>query len=195
MSEEKIVVQNLTNNNITYIDDNGGLKRRFVFRAQQSIPMDKDIIDRMSYDTGGARLLKEFLSVKNEEVRESIGIPGDQIEYDWTSKDVIELLKNGEEDALKDALDFAPQGIIDMIVDEAVALPLSDRNKVEIITEMTGCNVESMISNKLNYEKAMNATSEKIVEKPSKRRIAKKAEPGHRVQSAKEIEASEQASK
>lgn len=194
MSEEKIVVQNLTNNNITYIDDNGGLKRRFVFRAQQSIPMDKDVINRMSYDTGGARLLKEFLSVKNEEVRESIGVPNDQIEYDWTSKDVIELLTNGEEDALKDALDFAPQGIIDMIVDEAVEMPLSDRNKIEIITEMTGRNVENMISNKLNYEKAMSATSEKTAEKPSKRRTAKKAEPGRRVQSAKEIEANEQVS-
>lgn len=184
MDSTKIAVQNLTNNDVVYIDDNGGIVRRMVFHAQQTIPVEKDVIERMQYDTGGAVLLKDFLSVKDEDMRESIGVPSDQIEYNWTKDDVKKLLTSGEEDALRDALDFAPQGIIDMIIDMAVAMPLNDRNKVEIIAEATGRNIEMMINNKLQYEKAF----EKTPEKATQRRTATKAQPGRRVPSQKELE-------
>lgn len=184
MDNTKIAVQNLTNNDVVYIDDNGGIARRMVFHAQQTIPVEKEVIERMQYDTGGAVLLKDFLSVKDDDMRTDIGIPADQIEYNWTKEDVKNLLTSGEEDALRDALDFAPQGIIDMIIDMAVAMPLNDRNKVEIIAEATGRNIEMMINNKLQYEKA----SEKASEKATQRRTTPKAQPGRRVPSQKELE-------
>ncbi len=184
MDNTKIAVQNLTNNDVVYIDDNGGIARRMVFHAQQTIPVEKEVIERMQYDTGGAVLLKDFLSVKDDDMRTDIGIPADQIEYNWTKEDVKNLLTSGEEDALRDALDFAPQGIIDMIIDMAVAMPLNDRNKVEIIAEATGRNIEMMINNKLQYEKA----SEKAPEKATQRRTTPKAQPGRRVPSQKELE-------
>lgn len=184
MDNTKIAVQNLTNNDVVYIDDNGGIARRMVFHAQQTIPVEKEVIERMQYDTGGAVLLKDFLSVKDDDMRTNIGIPADQIEYNWTKEDVKNLLTSGEEDALRDALDFAPQGIVDMIIDMAVAMPLNDRNKVEIIAEATGRNIEMMINNKLQYEKA----SEKAPEKATQRRTTTKAQPGRRVPSQKELE-------
>lgn len=184
MDNTKIAVQNLTNNDVVYIDDNGGIIRRMVFHAQQTLPVEKEVIERMQYDTGGAILLKDFLSVKDEDMRSSIGVPADQIEYNWTKKDVKELLTSGEEDALRDALDFAPQGIVDMIIDMAVDMPLNDRNKVEIISEASGRNIEMMINNKLQYEKA----SEKAPEKTTQRRTTAKAQPGRRVPSQKELE-------
>lgn len=82
MSNEKILVQNLTDNDVIYIDDNGGINRRIVFHSQQTMPFEKDMIERMRYDRGGSVLLKDFLSVKDEDVRAEIGIPADQIEYD-----------------------------------------------------------------------------------------------------------------
>lgn len=184
MDNTKIAVQNLTNNDVVYIDDNGGVARRMVFHAQQTILVEKEVIERMQYDTGGAVLLKDFLSVKDEDMRADIGIPEDQIEYNWTKEDVKNLLTSGEEDALRDALDFAPQGIIDMIIDMAVAMPLNDRNKVEIIAEATGRNIEMMINNKLQYEKA----SDKAPEKNTQRRSTPKAQPGRRVPSQKELD-------
>ena len=184
MDNTKIAVQNLTDNDVVYIDDNGGIARRMVFHAQQTIQVEKEVIERMQYDTGGSILLKDFLSVKDEDMRADIGIPEDQIEYNWTKEDVKNLLTSGEEDALRDALDFAPQGIIDMIIDMAVDMPLNDRNKVEIIAEATGRNIEMMINNKLQYEKA----SDKAPEKNTQRRSTQKAQPGRRVPSQKELD-------
>jgi hypothetical protein len=43
--------------------------------------------------------------------------------------DVKELILNGSLDAWKDALDFAPAGVIDLIKDFSVKLPLTDYNK------------------------------------------------------------------
>lgn len=183
MEETRVAVQNLTNNDVVYIDDNGGISRRHVFHPQQSIQVEKSLIERMQYDRGGSVLLKDYLSVKDAEIKKEIGIPEDQIEYDWTDKDVRTLLTSGSEDELRDALDFAPQGIKDMIVDMAVNMPLQNRNKTEIIAEMTGRNIETMISNKLKVE----STSAPAAPKNTKRRAAK-AEPGRRVPSAKEVE-------
>lgn len=184
MDNTKIAVQNLTDNDVVYIDDNGGISRRMVFHAQQTIPVEKEVIERMQYDTGGSILLKDFLSVKDEDMRADIGIPEDQIEYNWTKEDVKNLLTSGEEDALRDALDFAPQGIIDMIIDMAVDMPLNDRNKVEIIAEATGRNIEMMINNKLQYEKS----TDKAPVKTAQRRSTPKAQPGRRVPSQKELD-------
>lgn len=179
MSNEKILVQNLTDNDVIYIDDNGGINRRIVFHSQQTMPFEKDMIERMRYDRGGSVLLKDFLSVKDEDVRAEIGIPSDQIEYDWTTADVKELLLNGSDDALRDALEFGPKAIQELIVSQAVAIPLGNRDKINIISEMTNKNLENMIKNKLEFEKDKEAPTPK-----SGRRV--KAEPGRRVQGAKE---------
>lgn len=180
MSEknEQIAVQNLTDNDVVYIDNDGGISRRIIFRGNQTINLPKDMIERMRYDRGGEHLLTDYLSVKDAEIREEIGIPDDQIEYNWEVSDVDNLLKNGSIDELKDALDFAPQAIRDLIIVRAVSLPLNDREKGSIITEMTGRNIESMISNKMAVDKQDGSGT-----KPTTgRRVTKKAETtGRRV--------------
>ena len=68
-------------------------------------------------------------------------------EYFMTEADVINMLQNGSVDELKDALDFAPTGVVQIIKDQAVALPIYDMRKRQAILEMTGFDVTSAITN------------------------------------------------
>lgn len=175
MAEDKVMVRNLTNNDVVYIDNNGGISSRIVFHGQQEMPISKDLLDRMRYDIGGSTLVRDYLSVKDEAFREEIGVPEDQIEYDYKQEDVIKLLKDNNIDAIADALDFGPLGIKEMIVDEAVMLPINNRDLMVLIYEKTGRNVELMIKNQEELTKARAEAGEPEKSVNSKRRVAVKS--------------------
>lgn len=175
MAEDKVMVRNLTNNDVVYIDNNGGVSSRIVFHGQQEMPISKDLLDRMRYDIGGSTLVRDYLSVKDEAFREEIGVPEDQIEYDYKQEDVIKLLKGNNIDAIADALDFGPLGIKEMIVDEAVMLPINNRDLMVLIHEKTGRNIELMIKNQEELMKAKAEAGEPEKAINSKRRVAVKS--------------------
>lgn len=52
----------------------------------------------------------------------------------------------GTLDGLKDALEFGPDGIKDLIIDRAIELRLPDTNKINIISQFTGKDVMNMIN-------------------------------------------------
>lgn len=62
---------------------------------------------------------------------------------------------HGDINVLKDALDFAPLGIVETIIDRAVALRIPDNNKREAIHEMTKRDITGMINNQLELEKVL----------------------------------------
>jgi len=64
-----------------------------------------------------------------------------------SEEDVVKMLQQGSLDELKDALDFAPKGVIQIIKDKAVELPIYDMLKRQAILEMTGFNVTAAIEN------------------------------------------------
>lgn len=170
MSDKKmILVQNLTNDDVIYIDNDGGVERRIIFKPQQTQELPEDMIERMSYDIGGSRLLTDYLSVKDDEIRQRIGVPADQIEYDYTKEEVIANLKSNDLNVILDMLDFAPEGIIEMMVTEAVNLPITNRDVMKAISEKTGKNIEMMINNKEQYEK--ETKSDETQPEKSRRRV------------------------
>lgn len=172
--ENTVMVQNLTSNKVIYIDNDGGVTRRIQFAPQQKMELPRTMVDRMSYDQGGSTLLRNFLSVKDDEVRKNIGIPEDQVEYDYTEADVIKCLKENEIDVIADALDFGPLGIKELIAEQAVALPIENRTMMALITEKTGRDIEVMIKNREQFE----AGQEREEAPKSKRRVQhKKSEP------------------
>ena len=72
-------------------------------------------------------------------------------------------------DALHDALDFAPEGIIDLIVDKAIELRIPDINKRNLIQESTGKNITGMINTQIALEEALGADEKD--NKPKQRRV------------------------
>ena len=88
---------------------------------------------------------------------------------------------NKPEEYLLDALDFAPEGIIDLIEKRAIELELPNMNKRKAIMNKTGVNITKSIENHHAYD-SVNA-SDNVAQKRS-RRVKETAEdaPQRRVQ-------------
>lgn len=165
-----VEVQNLTDHTVVYKSFDG---IRRVFLGQQKKKIRAEELRQLNYSRGGSRLLKEFLSVKNKALAEEFNVSSDSFEheYNWTAQDVDDMLLSGSEDALKDALDFAPEGIIDLIVQRTVELKLNDVNKRQIISDKTGKDVNNMILQITEFEKA-NKTSGESSKQQKARRVS-----------------------
>ena len=81
------------------------------------------------------------------------------------------MLLHGTEDELADALDYAPIGIVETIVNKAVELRIPDMNKRKLIKEMTGKDV----SKKIGYVEILDADVENMNITPTRRRAEKAA--------------------
>ena len=93
-------------------------------------------------------------------------------EYFYTEEDIKHLLLDGSIDEFLDCLDFAPKGVIDILKDLAVSLPLNDMQKREAILKKTGFNVTNAIAIQ-NTKYDGEAESVENEEKAKKRRVAK----------------------
>ena len=177
-NNQKIKVTNRDNGHIGYtIPDLNNLTRTFAANETKEVTMNE--LRKLSYIPGGKVLLKDYLVLDNKEAIEELL---DQVEpeYFYTEEDVKNLLENGSLDALKDCLDYAPIGTIDLVKKLAVELPLNDVAKREAILEMTGFNIDSAIMvNKETHEdknnneptiRRVNTTQETVSEKPTGRR-------------------------
>ena len=75
------------------------------------------------------------------------------------------MLQTGSEDELADALDYAPLGVMETLVNRAVELRISDMNKRKLIKEMTGKDVSKMI----NYVEELDLDAPEHQEKVQRR--------------------------
>lgn len=105
-------------------------------------------LDKLTYQPGGPYLMANYLLIENEEALQKLGMETEP-EYYMTKDQVIDLIRNGSIDAWVDCLNFAPQGIIDMIKDLSVELPLNDVEKREALKNKTDFDVDAAIRNKL----------------------------------------------
>ena len=147
-----VKVLNRDNGTVTYsIPEMNGLRR--VFYAGETKEVTLEELEKLSYIPGGMALLKESLVIKdNPKIVEHV-IGHVEPEYNYTRTDVINLLKNGSLDEFLDCLDFAPNGVIELIKYYAVELPLNDVSKREAIFNKTGFNVDNAI--RIKKEAAM----------------------------------------
>lgn len=146
------------------IPDLGGLKRSFNQNETKEITMEE--LRKLSYSNGGAYIIKNCLRIDNEEaVAELLGET--EPEYYYSVEDVEKLLLQGSLDQLKDCLDFAPKGIIELVKEKAVSLKINDLSKREAIRKTTGFDVSQAI---MINEQSTEAADE--VEKTSTRRAA-----------------------
>lgn len=174
-----IKVTNRDNGHVGYtIPDLNNLTRTFTANETKEIPMIE--LRKLSYIPGGRMILKDYLVLDNQEAIEEL-LSEVEPEYYYKEEDVKKLLTEGSLDALKDCLDYAPVGTLDLVKKVAVELPLNDVAKRKAILEMTGFNVDSAIM--INEEtkeddnknetmvRRVNETKNEVV-KPAGRRTA-----------------------
>ncbi len=160
-----INVLNRDNGAVVYsIPEMNGLTR--VFHAGESKEVTFEELQKLSYIPGGMELLRDSLVIFNDEaVKELLGHV--ELEYSYTKDDIIKLMKYGSLDEFLDCLDFAPEGVKDLIKTFAVELPLNDVAKREAILDKLGFNVDNAIRIK-------NETAEPVEEEHVTQRRVKK---------------------
>ena len=146
------------------IPEMGNLRRSFASGETKEVTMDE--LRKLSYLSGGQALLDRYFVVSNEQaVTELVGDV--EPEYYYTDEDVKNLLLTGSLDELKDCLDFAPKGVIELVKKYAVELKINDISKRQAIKAATGFNVDMAVY--INEE-----TSEEKVEEKKERRVSTK---------------------
>ena len=91
-------------------------------------------------------IITRFLQVQDNEVLNSFNMRVEP-EYHMSERDVANLLVNGSLDEFLDALDFAPDGVMDLIKRMAISIPLMDMNKREALKKKTGLDVDAALRN------------------------------------------------
>ena len=161
-----IKVLNRDNGAVIYsIPEMNGLRR--VFQAGETKEITYEEIQKLSYIPGGIELLTDSLVIldNKEAINKILG--NVEPEYAYSREDIIKLMKTGSLDEFLDCLDFAPEGVKDLIKSIAVDMPLNDVAKREAIYEKTGFNVDNAIRIK-------NETMEPDeVHTPASRRVQK----------------------
>lgn len=141
--DTNVQVVNLVDHPVSYVLPELQVTRRFDPHEVKTLSIKE--LRSLNYKRGGRVLLHDYLSVKNNEFRKEIGISEDVIEYDYTVQDIDDILLNGDIDVLKDALEFGPKGIVELLKSRAVKLKIPDLAKRQAIKDIAGTDVHKQI--------------------------------------------------
>ena len=163
-----VQVQNLTDSPVVYNIPEDNIRRDFGPYEKKRIGVEE--LQKLYYQPGGSVLIRDFLRIEDKKMALEFGVDPDvyEHEYQWDKNKVDDVLLNGDIDVLCDALDFAPEGIVELIVQRAVDLRIPDVNKRQAIKKATHKDIDKMIINKTDLE---NAIGEKPQEERKTRRV------------------------
>lgn len=170
MSEKMVIVKNRSSNTVSYSIPEDGIRRHFSQGEEKTLPISE--MEKLTYRPGGAYLIANYLQIKDAEAIEKLGM-NIEPEYNMSVEDVRKLMIEGSLDAFLDCLDFAPAGVIQIIKDLSVKLPLNDVAKRKAIKDKTNFDVDRAIA---------NIQAEKAAELAEKGEVAESGEKKRRVQ-------------
>lgn len=145
MAEVKLVsITNRDSGHVGYSIPERGIQRSFAPQETKQIPLDE--LQQLQWVSGGNYILEHLLMINDKDALSALNMEVEP-EYFYTEADIRELLSPaGTLDQLKDALDFAPQGAIELIKKIAVETELPDTRKRKAISEATGFNIDNAIN-------------------------------------------------
>ena len=146
-----VKVTNRSDGSLSYNIPDLNLIRRFAYGETKELTVDE--LRKLSYIPGGQYLLDNDLYIENEDlVRELLGEV--EPEYSYSEADVRNLLVNG--------LDFAPDGVKDLVKKVAVETELNDVRKREAIMKQLNFDVTKAIEIKKDTETVDDENAETV---------------------------------
>ena len=145
MTERMVSVRNRNNGFTGYSIMDKGIRRQFAPGETKKISIEE--LKELQYQPGGEEMLANYLIVEDAEALKELNMEVEP-EYNLSETEIKELLLNGSLDQLEDFLNFAPDGAIEICKQYAVVTEVPDTRKRDLISKMTGFNVDSAI--KLN---------------------------------------------
>ena len=149
-------VRNRSAGMVVYSIPEKNIRREFASGETKKISFEE--LELLTYQAGGRTLMENFLQIQSDEATNNLNIHTEP-EYKMTDEEIKNLMLNGSMDAFLDCLDFAPVGVIDLIKQLAVSLPLNDMEKREAIKNKFGFDVTKAIENsKIDEEENISTT-------------------------------------
>lgn len=140
----KVYVTNRSVGLVVYNIPDMSIRREFNPNETKEVLVEE--IKKLSYQPGGKDLIENFLYVHDDSVINEIGMEPEQEYYISNPAQVAELIKNGSLDEFLDCLDFAPQGVIDLVKKISVELPIADYNKRKALKDKLGFDIDGAIA-------------------------------------------------
>ena len=132
---------------------------RRVFQPHETKEIEIDELTDVVSQPGGKELFYHYLMIEDNAVVRKVLNLTPQPEYELTEEQIPTWLVECSLDEFKDALDFAPEGVKDLIKTYAVKLPLNDLNKTNAIKEVLGFDVIAAINNNAESEADNKSTT------------------------------------
>ena len=164
-------VRNRSTSIVSYSVPDLKVKREFSAGEIKEIPQEELAI--LIQQPGGKVILTEYLQVNKEDIK-SLDIEEQEQEYFYNEEDIKRIMKFGTLDEFLDMLDFAPEGVMDMIKTYAIELPLSDLYKVNALKDKTGFDSTKALEN------SIDENGELQVANTPKRRVSNRTDSGEK---------------
>lgn len=169
------VIKNRSASVIVYSIPELGVRRSFAPGESKRITFEE--IEKLTYQPGGMNILTRFLQIQSDDVLNSIGARVEP-EYHMSENDVKNLLISGSLDQFLDVLDFAPDGVIDLVKRFSVELPLQNLEKRKALKEKIGLDVDAVLRHR---EEEKENPQDTILKTAPQRRVQSEATtPGRR---------------
>lgn len=165
------LVQNRSASMVCYTVPELNIRREFQPNEIKRIKFDE--LDQLINQPGGALLIQDYLMIDKPEVTQELSIETEP-EYYMSKDDIKNLILSGSLDQFLDCLDFAPEGVIEIIKEMAISLPMNDVEKRIALKNKTGFDVDAAIKNKMAEIADEGAAAEP--EAPHRRAPVKEAE-------------------
>ena len=176
MSDQLIKVTNRDNGFVGYQIPDMNISRNFAPRESKQIALSE--LKALQFVPGGEFTLRNLLVIDNRDALTALNMSDVEPEYHYTEDDVRKLVHEGSLDQLEDALNFAPEGVINLIKDIAVKEEVADMRKRQMIYDKTGFNVNNAIN--VNHIMADDSQSE-VEDDAPKRKAAPINQPAETV--------------
>lgn len=173
---QKVEVKNRSHSTVIYSLPEMSIRRQFTPGETKQLTLGE--LEALTYRPGGLNLIKDCLLIVDQGIANQIINQKIEPEYWLEEKGIVELLKNGSLDEFLDCLDFAPNGVIELIKVVATKLPLNDVEKRQALKQKTGYDLDRALLN-MRLVKEEEESAGKVEEVKAERRV-KPAEPGRR---------------
>lgn len=139
-------VKNRSASVVVYNITEDGIRRSFAPGEVKKVSYEE--LEKLTYQRGGMEILTRFLQVQSGDALQTFNMRVEP-EYHMSEQDIARVLTTGTLDEFLDMLDFAPDGVIDLVKKMAVnpKNPLQDYNKIEALKKKTGLDVAAALKN------------------------------------------------
>ena len=143
-TNKTVILQNRSRSTVVYKLDNPPVRRQFAPGQSYKISMEE--LEALSYRPGGDTMLRNYLVIKNDpdQIKETIG----EVEPEYF---------------------LDKEGVIELVKQQAIDLPVFDARKRKAIKDKTGLDVDMAL---VHIQQAAEDDDEIVSDEPKQRRVS-----------------------